>query len=187
MSEWVGVSTCVWRKSPSDVVEKVHTGHLLKCRCLVPVWWFHLGQSPGPRVYRVTALTLVQVVWHAHLEDSLWEPGGSSGHEILQKLEDTHTILCGLFQENGDSPQFSSQFSQSSPTLCDPMNFSTPGFPVHHHLPELGQTHVPWISNAIQPSCPLLSPPPLALNFSQHQGLLQWVSSGQQMAKVYHI
>ena len=57
-------------------------------------------------------------------------------------------------------------------TLCDPMDCSTPGFSVHHQLPEFTQTHVHWVSDAIQPSYPLLSPPP-ALNLSQHQGLFQ--------------
>ena len=67
------------------------------------------------------------------------------------------------------------------PTLCDPMDCSTPGFPVHHQLPELAQTHV---SDAIQPSNPPLSPSPPALNLSQHQGLFQGVSSLHQVAKV---
>ena len=58
---------------------------------------------------------------------------------------------------------------QSCLTLCDPMNCSTPGFPVHHQLPELAQTHVHWVGDAIQPSHPLSSPSPPALNLSQHQ------------------
>ena len=62
-------------------------------------------------------------------------------------------------------------------TLCNPMDCSTPGFPVPHHLPELAQTHVHWVGDAIQPSCPLSPPPPPALNLSQHQGLFQWVGS----------
>ena len=57
------------------------------------------------------------------------------------------------------------------PTLCDPMDYSTPGFPAHHQLPELAQTHVHQVGDAIQPSHPLLSPSPLAFNLSQHQGL----------------
>ena len=65
--------------------------------------------------------------------------------------------------------QFSSVQSQSCPTLCDPMNRSTPGLPVHHQLPEFTQTHVHWVSDAIQPSHPLLSPFPPAPNPSQHQ------------------
>ena len=66
------------------------------------------------------------------------------------------------------SYQFSS-VTQSCPTLCDPMNRSTPGLPVHHHLLEFTQTHVHGVSDAIQPSHPLLSPFPLAPNPSQHQ------------------
>ena len=64
--------------------------------------------------------------------------------------------------------QFSSVV-QSCLTLCDPMNCSTPGLPVHHQLPESTQTHVHWVGDAIQPSHPLSSPSPLALNLSQHQ------------------
>ena len=59
------------------------------------------------------------------------------------------------------------------PTLCNPMNCSIPGFSVHHNLPELAQTHIHWVSDAIQPSHPLKSPSPPAFNFSQHQGLFQ--------------
>ena len=73
--------------------------------------------------------------------------------------------------------QFSS-VAQSCPTLCDPMNCSTPGLPVHHHLPEFTQTHVRRVSDAIQPSHPLSSPSP-APNPSQHQGLFQWVNSSR--------
>ena len=61
------------------------------------------------------------------------------------------------------------------------MDCSTPGSPVHHQLPELAQTHVHWVGDAIQPSHPLSSPSPLALNLSQHQGLFQWVSSSHQV------
>ena len=79
--------------------------------------------------------------------------------------------------------QFSS-VTQSCPTLCDPMNCSTPGLPVYHQLPQSTQTHVHWVGDAIQPSHPLLSPSPPALTFSQHQGLFKWVSSLRQVAKV---
>ena len=78
--------------------------------------------------------------------------------------------------------QFSS-VAQSCPTLCDPVNLSTPDLPVHHQLPESTQTHVHWIDDAIQPSHPLSSPSPPALNLSQHQGLFKWVSSSHQVAK----
>ena len=66
-----------------------------------------------------------------------------------------------------------SSVAQSCPTLCDPMNCSTPGLPVHHHLPEFTQTHVHRVGDAIQPSHPLSSPSPPAPNPSQHQSLFQ--------------
>ena len=62
---------------------------------------------------------------------------------------------------------------QSHPALCDPMDCSMPGFPVHHQLPELAQTHFHQVSDSIQPSHPLLSPSPSAFNLSQHQCLFQ--------------
>ena len=80
-----------------------------------------------------------------------------------------------------------SQFSSVArlfPTLCDPMNRSTPGFLVHHQLPEFNQTHVHCVSDAIQPSHLLSSPSPPALNLSQHQGLFRLVSSSHKVAKV---
>ena len=70
------------------------------------------------------------------------------------------------------SVQFSS-VAQSCPTLCDPMNCSTPGLPVHHQLPEFTQTHVHHVSDAIQPSHPLSSPSPPAPDPSHHQSLFQ--------------
>ena len=78
--------------------------------------------------------------------------------------------------------QFSS-VAQSCPTLCDPMNRSTPGLPVHHQLPEFTQTHVHWVGDVIQPSHPLSSPSP-APNPSQHQSLFQWVNYLHEVAKV---
>ena len=75
--------------------------------------------------------------------------------------------------------------TQSCPTLYDPMNCSTPGFPVLHYVPDSAQTHVHWVSDAIQPFHPLSPPSSPALNLSQHQGLLQWVcffaSGGQSI------
>ena len=82
-----------------------------------------------------------------------------------------------------DSVQLSS-VTQSYPILCNPMNRSTPGLPVHHQFPESTQTHVHRVGDAIQPSQPLLSPSSPALNLSQHQGLFKWVSSSHQVAKI---
>ena len=83
--------------------------------------------------------------------------------EVSQKEKHQYSI---------SSVHFSS-VAQSCPTLCDPMNCSTPDFPVHHQLPEFTQTHVHWVSDAIQPSHPLSSPSPPAPNPSQHQSLFQ--------------
>ena len=74
--------------------------------------------------------------------------------------------------------------TQSCPTLCNPMGWTTPGLPVHHQLLEFTQTQVHWVSDAIWPSHPLLSPSSPAFNLSQHQGLFKWVSSSHQVAKV---
>ena len=90
-------------------------------------------------------------------------------------------------KESGMTEQLSntvSSVTQLCPTLWGPMNCSTPGLPVHHQLQEFTQTHVHWVSDAIQPSNPLSSPSPPALNLSQHQGLFKCVSSSHQVAKV---
>ena len=82
--------------------------------------------------------------------------------------------------------QFSS-VTKLCPTLCYPMDCSTPDFPVLHYLLEFIQTHVHWVGDAIQPSH-LLSPPSApALNLSQHQDLLQWVGSSHQVVKVMEL
>ena len=84
---------------------------------------------------------------------------------------------------NYESVQFSS-IAQSCPTLCDPLNPTTPCLPVHHQLPEFTQTHVHRVGDAIQPSHPLSSPSPPAPNPSQHQSLFQRVNSSHEVAKV---
>ena len=97
--------------------------------------------------------------------------------------------VSSSFPYKEDRKFSSAQYSlvpQSCPTLCDPMDCSTPGFPVRHQLSELTQTHVHGISDVIQPSPPLSSPSP-AFNLSQHQGLFQWVGSSHQVAKVLEL
>ena len=81
------------------------------------------------------------------------------------------------------SVQFSS-VTQLCPTLCNPMNHSTPGLPVYHQLLEFTQTHAHRVGDAIQPSHPLSSPSPPAPNPSQHPDLFQWVNSSHEVAKV---
>ena len=73
---------------------------------------------------------------------------------------------------------------QSCPILCDPMDCSMPGFPIHHQLLEFTQIHIHWIGDVIQPFHPLSSPSPPAFNLSQNQGVFQWVSSSHQVPKV---
>ena len=97
-------------------------------------------------------------------------------NENLYSHACTPTFIMASFQ-------FTS-FTQSCLTLCDPMDCSMPGLPVHYQLLEFTQTHVHWVSDAIQPPHPLSSLSPPAFSLSQHQGLFQWVSSLHQVAKV---
>ena len=119
---------------------------------------------------------------------SLWTRGSalsSSGHQAGWPMT-SHLSACRSFSNKGTqhkvicrastSFQFSS-VTQSCPTLCNPMNRSTPGLPVRHQLPESTQTHVHWVGDAIQPSHPLLSPSPPALNLSQHLPALNTCNS----------
>ena len=101
-------------------------------------------------------------------------------------LEPTFDV-SNLWRNTLSLPLATIQFTsgaQSFRTLCNPMNRSTPGLPAHHQLPESTQTNIHWVGDAIQPSHPLSSPSPPALNLSQHQGLFKWVSSSHQVAKV---
>ena len=89
-----------------------------------------------------------------------------------------------LFQKKDEESDQIRSVTQLCLTLCDPMNRSTPGLPVHHQLPEFTQIHVHQVSGAMQPTHPLSSPSPLAPNPSQHQSLFQWVNSSREVAKV---
>ena len=117
---------------------------------------------------------------HQVVSDSLWPHG-------LQP-----TRLLGPWEFPGKSTGVGSHcllrsVTQSCPTLCDPIDCSMPGFPVHHHLSEFAQIHIHWVSDGIQPSHPQSPPPPPALNLSQHQGLFQWVGSLHKVAKVLEV
>ena len=116
---------------------------------------------------------------------------GSSVHEIIPARILEWIQLMLTMKKNSRWSKIKSfstfQFSsvaQSSPILCNPMNYSTPGLAVHHQLPEFTQTHVHRVSDAIQSSHPLSSPFLPAPNPSQHQSLFQWVNSSHEVAKV---
>ena len=122
-------------------------------------------------------------VWFLGWEDPL-EKGVATHSGVLAWripwTEEPGRLQSMESQRNGHNWVTSVQFSsvaQSCPTLCDPMDCSTPGFPVHYQLLEFTQTHVHGVSDVIQPSHPLSAPYPPAFNLSQHQGLFKWVSS----------
>ena len=108
---------------------------------------------------------------------SLWEC------ELVQALG--KTVWSFLRKLNIELPCGS--VTKSSLTLCDPMDYGTPGFPVLHSLLEFAQIHVHWVGDANQPSHPLSPSSPPTLNLSQHQSLFQWVGSSHQMAKVLEL
>ena len=102
---------------------------------------------------------------------------------ILKKFIGYNLVYWTSYLTSPTTHQFSS-ITQSCPTLWDLMDWSTPGLPVHHQLPELTQTHVHLVGDAIQPSHPLSSPSPPTFDLSQHQGFFLGVSSSHQVAKV---
>ena len=120
------------------------------CPFLLYVHWFLLLQFSALRVTGVDTWGAISCIWLVYI---LLYKGS-------KKSWSKENYLMG-------SVQFSS-VAQLCPTLCDPMNCSTPGLPVHHHLPKFTQIHVHRVSDAIQPSHPLLSPSPPAPNPSQH-------------------
>ena len=157
------------QKSPSmelESMESQRVGH---------DWGTHQAQDIKQEPYK----------WFSIFESDLgkWE----HGNLIFKFINDLKTQFWlkkySLIFSNPWSPQFSS-FAQSCPALCNPMNCSTPGLPVHHQLPEFTQTHIHQVGDAIQPSQPLLSPSPPAPNPSQRQSLFQCVNSSHEVAKV---
>ena len=132
-------------------------------------WWQSRAWGLGRRSWGRSRHKLLYTGWMKN-KTLLHGTGNCAQHPVIN-------------HKGKEQYQFSS-VAQSCPTLCDPMNRSTPGLPVHHQLPESTQTHVHRVGDAIQPSHPLWSPSPPAPNPSQHQGLFQWVNSLQEVAKV---
>ena len=147
--------------------------HPVFCGILVP----RPGIKPVPSVDGLLTTGPQGIPWHYFLKYFL---------ELNYKTHSPHIkMLLSLLFTHGHhlAGQFSS-VTQSCPTLCNPMDYSMPGLPAHHQLQELTQTHVHWVGDATQPSHPLSSPFPPALNLSQHQGLFQ--SDWSVLAIVQH-
>ena len=124
--------------------------------------------------------------WWRTGKPSILHPWGRKEPVMTEWLNNnivSYILLWDGQRYNPKTRQFSHLVAQSCLTLCDPMGCSMPGFPVHHQPLELTQTHIHWISDAIQPSSPPSSPFPPSFNLSQHQGLSQWVISLYQMTK----
>ena len=108
---------------------------------------------------------------------------GFSVHGILQ----VRILGWGTISSSRRASVHFSSPAQLCPTLCDPTEHIMPGLPVHYQLPNFTQTHVHWVSGAIQPFHPLLSPSPPAFCLSQNRGLFKWVSSLNQVARILSI
>ena len=114
------------------------------------------------------------------VKETVWQP-----NQYLLIQFNHHIAYFTLFKHH--LFHFWNSFSsvaQSCPNVCDLMDCSTPGLPVHHQLPESTQNQVHRVGDAIQPSHPLSSPSPPAFNRSQHRGFFRWVSSSHEVAKV---
>ena len=163
---WLRQQTCTSHSSGSGEVQNQGSSRSdvwcgILPGLLVAVFWLCAHMAQKKRKGSLLFKTLIPP-WGLHSHDQTASPRPTSHYYHIQ---------------------FSS-VAQSCPTLCDPMNCSMPGLPVHHKLPEFTQTHVHRVSDAIQPSHPLPSPSPPAPNPSQHQSLFQWVNSSLEVAKV---
>ena len=117
----------------------------------------------------VTMENIMEVLQNTKNRVAVWSSKATPGTKLQLKKMDPYVYSSTIYNSHDICCYSVTQLCLS---LCDPMDCSSPGFPdVLHHLPELAQTHVYLVGDAIQPSCPLLSPSPPAFNLSQHQGL----------------
>ena len=124
----------------------------------------------------ITMISLNQKLMFLSNHSNLLMPLNQWAKKVVTVLVGWLIIVTKRKSDCYSTVQFSS-VTQLPPTLCDPINYSMPGIPVHHQLPEVTQTHVHQVGDAIQPFHPLSSPAPPAPNASQHQSLFQWVNS----------
>ena len=160
---------------------------------MIPTKFSHCCEDSEPHI-RLPRLRIQERYWESPGNLTLkasriwWQDFHKTEGNRDSTLQGHKQNLCApRLTERSSAPtvDWTSQFSsvtQSCLTLGDPMNRRTPGLPVHHQLLEFTQTHVHWVSDAIQPSHPQLSPSPF--NFPQHQGLLKWVSSLHQVDNI---
>ena len=153
---------------------------LLRRHCLGRDPWCSPYLLLFSSVLSLSRVRLFATPWTVALEGSMSITTSQSLPKLMSiesLIPSNHLMLCHTFSSCLQSPRVRSSVqcssvAQSCPTLCDPMNSSTPGFPVHHQLPELTQTHVHQDTDSIQPSHPLSSPSP-TFSLSQRQGLFQ--------------
>ena len=129
----------------------------------------------------------IRKLWYIYTMEYYSATKKNAFESVLMRWMKLESIIQSEVSEKKNTNTISVQFSsvtQSCPTLCNPMNWSMPGLPVHHQLQEFTQTHAHRVGDAIQPSHPLSSPSPPSPNPSQHQGLFQWVISNHEVAKV---
>ena len=139
--------------------------------------------SPGSSVHGIFQARILEWVAISFSRGSSYPGIKPMSPTLAGRLYHWATRKANTVQKSLYSVQFSS-VAQSCLTLWDPMNHIMPGLPIHHQILESTQTHVHRVDDIIQPSHPLSSPSPPALNLSQYQGLFQWVNSLHQVAKV---
>ena len=170
ITSWVFQVALVVKNLPANARDATDVG-------LIP----GLGRAPGggggnPLLYSCLENSMDRGAWRATVPRP-------TELDTTERLSTHACIITSYIWGLSDNHQFSS-VAQSCLTLCNPMDCSMPGLPVHYQLLEPTQTHAHWVGDAIQPSDPLSSPSSLAFNLSQHQGLFKWVSSSHQVAKV---
>ena len=170
--EWVLISFSKGSFWPRD---QTH----VSCSSCIAGRFFTTESSGKPCIY-VYIHTHTYVYMYIYIHTHTVEYYSATREKAILLFTTTWMELEGI------SVQFGS-VTQLCMILCDPMDCSMPGFPAHHKLLELVQTHVHWVSDAIQTSHPLLSPSPHALNLSQYQRLFQWIGSFIQVAKILEL